>query len=88
MLLLRSWTNSSLCSLSTSAGVMDLQYFLSWKVALLLLLSKALFFFFVTTILMISVKKNLLETTGSKQNVFSTAPRHKCRGTLVICLLH
>lgn len=40
LLLLRSWTNSSLCSLSTSAGVMDLQRFLCWRVTLLLLLSK------------------------------------------------
>lgn len=40
LLLLRSWTNSSLCSLSTSAGVMDLQCFLCCRVALLLLLCK------------------------------------------------
>lgn len=42
LLLLRSWTNSSLFSLSTSAGVMDLQRFLCWRVTLLLLLSKTL----------------------------------------------
>lgn len=40
LLLLRSWTNSSLCSLSTPAGVMDLQCFLCCRVALLLLLCK------------------------------------------------
>lgn len=43
VLLLRSWANSSLCSLSTSAGVMDQQNFLFCRVALLLLLSKAFF---------------------------------------------
>ncbi|KAM6994760.1 uncharacterized protein LKV04_007104 isoform 1-T1 [Tautogolabrus adspersus] len=38
VLLPRSWTNTSLCSLSAAAGVMDLQCFLSCRVALLLFL--------------------------------------------------